>query len=99
MLIKNSPALLEKKTEQMFWLEKLETLNQDGLNKVGSILEDERAAREAEQTRLLNKTIEINQAYIEELQKVKPRLLKEWEASSRAEEKPDTILNNLNGIS
>ncbi|QQR54358.1 hypothetical protein IPG41_04100 [Candidatus Peregrinibacteria bacterium] len=97
-LIQSSEALKGAAEEQQFWLNRAEYMGPEDLAKLAAVLVKEAESRKIVQTSLLEKSIQNNQAYIEELHKVKPKMLKEWEAASRTEEKPDSILDQINNV-
>lgn len=65
------------------------------MSRIGEILSEEALARAAVEESLTRKTLEINAAYIDELKKVRPRLLKDIEEASRKSEAAESILNEL----
>lgn len=97
-LINASEALKEHPEERNFWLEKIDGFDAEGLESLAAILVKEADSRKQINDDLLKKTIRNNEAYLAELKAFKPKILKEWEASSRSDENPEAILDQMNNV-
>lgn len=98
VLIKASKALEENPDDKQFWLDKIESLKPEELDRLNAILEEEKNKRSESEKNHLERTIELNQGYISDLKvfgkKTVPELLRQMEGANR--ENPDNLLNNLN---
>lgn len=95
-LLNASLALQENPAEKTFWLEKLDSMTEDGLQKLAAILESEAAQKEKIAQEKAQKTVANNTEYMETLRKVKTVLIPQiQEHAERSQENPEDLLSQL----
>jgi hypothetical protein len=101
-LIKNSQALSENKTETDFWLNKINEMNDEALEKLANVLIAETNQKNKIKEDEKNRGIEIDKKYLYDLKvfksKTMPGILKEMEIGIKQNEDPEKLLNDLNNV-
>ncbi len=96
-LIEASEALRQNTYEKEYWLNLVEDMDEAGLTRLAEVLNEEAKNRAAIVEKLEGKLEKIDEQHLQELKtfnKVEmPKFIKKWEATSRAKENPEDILN------
>jgi len=101
-LVKNSLALRRNLSEQTFWLNRSEVLNEEQLNKLKAVLEQESASQKNLEEESAERMAKIDADHLKALQNFKhtvlPQFLKKWESAEAEKDHPEDLLKQIGNV-